>query len=1122
MSDPRATPAIEETDLVLTGADFGDAYLRSGWAARFLYDLVRRYHIVLVGYGAEDPPLKYLLNVISADRRRFRDLRTIYAFDSAGADGAQVTQAWLAKGIRPLLYEDDPAHANLYDTLAEWAAWVTDPQGWAERRLREVIGRSYTEASSAERGVLELLLTSPANCRLFKKLGGDFSWIRAIEDARPGSERGSGGDSSIEPQMGTYLGSLKAWLLDELETPAAMAWAVDRLTPRKRSPNDEADGLEAKDQAVRSTHVAGFSSEEISILDDLIERQSKDWNPESRRFWSLLSRAVRDADRGRSDVFAYDLVERLKSGETPDLSDIDRLARFLQPQLRLERPWRWTAGGEDEEATGSFDPQSLTSRSIHWGAYPDHREIVAALPDNPSWLALLLRALEAELDAAYRLAILMGWTEEASDLLHRLTNRVATETHWRSGPDVDPAEATDPDPYPSDHRTLVRVISGAWDRLAALDPDRARRIAEGWRLRDEALYRRLYLHALRHAEVFTAADVGQTLLSCRDEELWGKFAETTLLIVTRWRSLTEGDRVGLEERLRQGPPITGWTRGSDDEKRAWQHDRAARLLSAIAQKGGPLSGEAGRMVDELAARAGRDAVNLSTDDLLPGGVRAWYVPEGDPSEFMDKEGAALVAALEEAGVDRGFGESDHAAAFVRQQPQRTLAALLSAPDSAAHGELWRRVLQRLSDDDAMQEASLVQKRTVLDVLGRMHGEALDALGPAAVRWLEKCIVGRDEIIEPFLSDHQALILDVWQHLAGHVLFIDETGSDERFGPSQGERLFGRAYNTPAGDVTFVGLALLDRVRRAPDRFDIIYDRANNIETTLLKAVGNARRMVAARLAEWAHVAVALMPRAADELVLTPITDDEGEADLSLLDLHALYGRALTDELYGRLEPAMVREAKLARLSTKGVAHLVARLAWRTLDRLAGEHEAALGPAALRAALQQTSDEGRMAAADAVRDWFLRKPLEERARAWEQAGKLFFDQCWPLDVALRDPGLSQHLARLPALLGAAFAEGVRTIAPLIVPFELWDVDTLFLYFGERRKTDEGQLLPDSSERRKAAAEDWSGALDLLDAALGPSPAVVPYDLADWLAEIRALVPAVADDMRYKRLLRLTQG
>jgi SIR2-like domain len=43
---------LDESDLVLTSADYGDAYLRSGWAARFLYDLARTRTIVLVGYSA--------------------------------------------------------------------------------------------------------------------------------------------------------------------------------------------------------------------------------------------------------------------------------------------------------------------------------------------------------------------------------------------------------------------------------------------------------------------------------------------------------------------------------------------------------------------------------------------------------------------------------------------------------------------------------------------------------------------------------------------------------------------------------------------------------------------------------------------------------------------------------------------------------------------------------------------------------------------------------------------------------------------------------------------------------------------------------------------------------------
>jgi NAD-dependent SIR2 family protein deacetylase len=45
---------LERTDLIVTSADFGDAYLRSGWASRYIEDRMRLGTLVLVGYGAED------------------------------------------------------------------------------------------------------------------------------------------------------------------------------------------------------------------------------------------------------------------------------------------------------------------------------------------------------------------------------------------------------------------------------------------------------------------------------------------------------------------------------------------------------------------------------------------------------------------------------------------------------------------------------------------------------------------------------------------------------------------------------------------------------------------------------------------------------------------------------------------------------------------------------------------------------------------------------------------------------------------------------------------------------------------------------------------------------------
>ena len=50
--NPRQT-----SDLVVTDQDFGDFYLRRRVVPDFIYDAARLYHLVLVGYSANDPPM---------------------------------------------------------------------------------------------------------------------------------------------------------------------------------------------------------------------------------------------------------------------------------------------------------------------------------------------------------------------------------------------------------------------------------------------------------------------------------------------------------------------------------------------------------------------------------------------------------------------------------------------------------------------------------------------------------------------------------------------------------------------------------------------------------------------------------------------------------------------------------------------------------------------------------------------------------------------------------------------------------------------------------------------------------------------------------------------------------
>jgi SIR2-like domain len=124
---------LEETDLILTSADFGDAYLRDGWASQYMEDRMRLNTLVLVGYGAEDAALRLLLETLDADRERFRDIKAVYAIEKRTDDSASV---WKAKGIIPIEFID---HEHIYATLAKWAHYAVRPLEYGRERIKTIL-----------------------------------------------------------------------------------------------------------------------------------------------------------------------------------------------------------------------------------------------------------------------------------------------------------------------------------------------------------------------------------------------------------------------------------------------------------------------------------------------------------------------------------------------------------------------------------------------------------------------------------------------------------------------------------------------------------------------------------------------------------------------------------------------------------------------------------------------------------------------------------------------------------------------------------------------------------------------------------------------------------------------
>ena len=128
-----ASLGLTQTDLVLTSADFGDAYLRDGWASQYIEDRMRLGTLVLVGYSAEDAAMRLLLETLDADRDRFRDLKNIYAIERGTVDSAAL---WKAKGITPIEFKE---FDDIYQTLAEWARYAMDPVVYQAAKLSSIL-----------------------------------------------------------------------------------------------------------------------------------------------------------------------------------------------------------------------------------------------------------------------------------------------------------------------------------------------------------------------------------------------------------------------------------------------------------------------------------------------------------------------------------------------------------------------------------------------------------------------------------------------------------------------------------------------------------------------------------------------------------------------------------------------------------------------------------------------------------------------------------------------------------------------------------------------------------------------------------------------------------------------
>ena len=177
------------SDLILTDQDFGEFYLRRRVVPDLIYDAARLFNLVLVGYRADDPPMRYLLDAVAADEARFDDLRDRYAFVGAGDTDPVTLQDWRARGIVPIHYgSPDRNHTMLLRMLERWAdlSAINGKQRVVDRQIRRIVKTARTHAPDTDRALFDHLfrrVNDPERVHLAQvatAAGGEPAWLDAI------------------------------------------------------------------------------------------------------------------------------------------------------------------------------------------------------------------------------------------------------------------------------------------------------------------------------------------------------------------------------------------------------------------------------------------------------------------------------------------------------------------------------------------------------------------------------------------------------------------------------------------------------------------------------------------------------------------------------------------------------------------------------------------------------------------------------------------------------------------------------------------------------------------------------------------------------------------------------
>lgn len=1004
-----------EEEFIVSSADFGRAYLSDGWATRFMHSLLARFQIVFVGYGADDPPVQYLLealNLHAGDRSR------LFAFQSgSNADDAAL---WEHRGVRAIPFDNSKGCGPLWDSLAAWAQRARDVDGWYAGLLESAYG-GPAALDPHVRGQIAHVLSTREGARRVSIADTPLpaSWLLVLDPRQRFENPGfidPYGDSSerIDPYESLSL---------DFDTPPQPVHEDDALRDRK-VPEDawsafaptrfdqeygEETGLGdfCGDRAnltgplsTRLRHLGTWfhrvAHQPLALwwaatrgplhprIVEMIEvwlRQDPDrWPDDIPRGWRFLIASWSDR-REQPDRRYFELDQRIAREGWSEARVRDYAALF-RPRLRVDRklgvpyPLPWT---------DSNRPNPLVSYHVD---YPHPYEL-PTIPDEQ--LAYAVTRFRENLDLA-------RWLEaeiSGHDHIYMQTTR--------------PDDGTPPIAYDSYGITgPIALFLQLMERLVEVAPERARGEIAQWPGGDHYVYGRLRIWAASK-RIVPAAEAAHILLGFPDDIFWGSEQQRDLLyaIRDRWPDFSPEDRARFEQRILTTTfPWSDSTRGG--KARAEAHHRLDRLhwlsrqglnfsfdIEAEMAALHPIAEGWSERSGEEAADSRAPVVRSIDTDADPRVLN--HVPIGEIVERARQEGRSDSFDYVERRPFVGLAE---------EKPARALAALT---DAARKGDVplsfWSAFLY--AEKRKADPARLA--RAIGGRLASLPPAALSTIAYPAAEWLH-------DLGERLFGELSTVLDLLWDPLMAALPLRDDDRK-HRVDSSWAND----ALNAPAGKLA--SLLMKDPSTKGRELGQGLPEVWTRRHEQLLALPGDMRRHALVMLGIQINWLFAIAPDWTAANLLT-VAEDEGENGDALWDGILWAARAPNRALYERLKPGLLARAisPMRRRAEANVIGAFLLIGWSG-DPQANPPEQLVTSAELREILVESDDDLRGQIL-----WHLGRWSADPDSKWRAHLVPFLIDVWPNHRAVRTPEMSTRLVALALASGDLFPQVVQAVLP----------------------------------------------------------------------------------------------